>query len=201
METDRAPETTIAAWRAQPTAGFRLSPEQIAAKIHADQRTVRLEFATVAVVLAFCVLWLGFAAGSESDGVRRTGVLLIVAGLAFQAVQILAHWRRVRVVRDDPSRTAADSLTAARMFVEMRHSFHSGVWLWSRGVALLPGVPLVAYGFARDPATAHMLIAGVPVQYVPYAWVAILAFAATFVQLPIARRYRVQLEQLDRIAR
>ena len=47
--------------------------------------------------------------------------------------------------------------------------------------------------------TADMLVAGVPVQYGPYAGVALLAFAATFVQRPIARRYRQQLEELDRL--
>jgi hypothetical protein len=176
-----------------------MTMEEIAAKLHAERQAMRRELSMAATVVAFCVIWFAFIVGAESDPVRRAGVLLILGGLVFQGGQMLAHVRRVRSLRDDPARTTADSLTSMRMYLVVRYRFHTGRWLWSRGVALLPGVPLVAYGFARDPDTADMLIAGVPVQWVPVAWIGLLACAALFVQLPVARRYKRQLDELDRL--
>ena len=42
------------------------------------------------------------------------------------------------------------------------------------------------------PATANMLVAGMPVQYVSYVWVGILVFVVICVLLPVGQGYKRQ---------
>jgi hypothetical protein len=200
MSREQTPEDVVAAWKDQPTTGFRLSNAELMKRIRTDQRRQRRGLVATVGLIVFCVAWFaGILVIEETDTVRRIGLLATVGGLAYTAWQLIVHFRRVHAARIDADRTTADSVTAMRAYLLARYEFHSGVWLWSRLTALLPGVPIVAYGFARDPELADTMMV-VPVTYVPFVWIAALACVALFVQLPWARRYKQQIHELDRLA-
>lgn len=197
MRSDPVADAVVAAWRNQPTGGFRLSPDVISSTLRVDERKVRRDSFAAGAVIAFLAVWFGFALASEADVTRRIGLMVIIGGLSYEVVQLLLHQRRVRAVRHDVDRTSENSLRAARLYLQARYEFLTGAWLWARGAALLPGVPIVAIGFARDPFKADVAAAGLPMVWVPLAWIGMLT-VATLLQLRVARGYRQQLEDLKR---
>jgi hypothetical protein len=198
MVNDPTTEAVMAAWRSQPASDFRLSPAVIVEKLRVDERKVRRDFFVAGAVIAFMVIWFGFTFASEPDLVRRIGLALVIGGVLYEAVQLLAHQRRVRAIRHKVERTTANSLSAARMYLQARHEFLTGAWLWARGAALLPGVPIVAFGFARDASKGEVSVAGLPMSWVPVAWLAML-IVATVGQTRVAQQYRRQLDDLDKV--
>ncbi len=197
MISDPVTQALVETWGSQPASGFRLSPAVIVEKLSVDEKKVRRDFLLAGAMVALLIVWFGFTFASESDVVRRAGLAVIIGGLLYEVVQLMRHQRRVRAIRHNVNRTTADSLTAARTYLQARFEFLTGAWLWGRGVALLPGVPIVAFGFARDASKADVSVAGLPMAWVPAAWLALL-IVATVSQVRIARRYRQQLDDLHR---
>jgi hypothetical protein len=141
----------------------------IVEKLRLDQRRVRRDFVVAGAIIVFLVIWFGFAFASEADPIRRIGLVVIIVGLLYEVLQLLVHQRRVRAVRHNIERTTANSLSAARAYLQARQEFLTGAWLWTRGAAMLPGVPIVALGFARDPLKAEVSVAGLPMAWVPFS--------------------------------
>ena len=197
MSSDHAPEALLAAWRGQPTSGFRLVPSDLAKQIRRDVRWARPAFGLSLVFFAVMIIWGGAELISVADPIQRIGYVLWVLAVGFFVGQMFVLRRRVQAVRFDVDRTTAPSLPSARSYLIARRAFHGGRWLWARIAVMFPVVPVLSYGqLGADSFTLGSYLAGVIAP-----WTALLAFAAFVVQRGAARRYDRLLRELDDIER
>lgn len=180
------------AWREQASTGFRMSSQDLAARVGADERRFRrsgmiLSSIVVLEIVAMAVIFVFF-----KDPLQRAGAALVAAGMLVIALQIAIHARRVAAARTAVQSTSQPSVAFVVRYLRVRRQFHSGVWLWTRLLALTPGLPVVVYAIARRDSDASVL-----------AW----AIAAAFVlllaggyrrQRTTARAYTRQIDALER---
>jgi hypothetical protein len=119
--------------------------------------------------------------------VRRTGIYLVIAAMAYMAAQVLARrGRRVPEQADLPAQ-----IVHYRGELEREQRFHSGMWLWSRMVLLFGALAVLMVAGAIAPPTS-VRRAGVNAAIL--AVLAVLGFVANTRQTAMLRR---RVEELD----
>jgi hypothetical protein len=195
MPQDPMEDDVRSVWRDQPAATFTLSHAEIAMKIQTLDRKLRRWFAMVYVVIAVEVVFFGIVFVLFHDPIQRIGALLILGAMLYFAYQLRLHTLQARAVRINAERTTTPSAAFLRSYLDTRRTFHSGIWLWSRLLALLPGPLVLAYGVGRADPEAVPLAWGVAGMF------ALIVPVSIVLQRRIARRYEQQIEEIDGLAR
>jgi chorismate-pyruvate lyase len=162
-----------------------LSGVPLATQRLAKQTAVRAR--QICIVTVFEVLVFARSLWHIHNPVRRTGIYLVIAALAYCAVQVLA--RRGRRVPQQADLSA--QIVHYRDELERERRFHSGVWLWSRMVLLFGALAVFMVAGAIAPPTSVRRAA-------IYALIlAIMAVFATVVNSRMAAKFQRRIEELD----
>jgi len=162
-----------------------LSGVPLATQRLAKQTTVRAR--QICIVTVFEVWVFARSLWHIHNPVRRTGIYLVIAALAYCAAQVLA--RRGRRVPHQADLSA--QIVHYRDELERERRFHSGVWLWSRMVLLFGALAVFMVAGAIAPPTSVRRAA-------IYALIlAIMAVFATVVNSRMAAKFQRRIEELD----
>lgn len=98
-------------------------------------------------------VWFGVFAHRMPNPIQRMGCYLLVGAMLYMLIQLLARRGALSLGGELP----ADP-DAYRSELERQRDFHRDGWLWSRAIAMTPGLPLICLGGAiAHPASAHRL--------------------------------------------
>jgi Flp pilus assembly protein TadB len=116
----------------------------------------------------------------------RIGAVLTVLGAGYGIVQL-----RMRSARAMPDMGGTESIRFYRAELERQRDFHTGAWLWSRLIILLPGPIVWMVGFARSyPKVATIM-------WVVVAIYLVLSVRGALLNLRLARKYQRRIDALD----
>lgn len=190
MANESQPDDVVTLWQAQGTEGFRMSTEEILARIEAVNRKVRKRTNDGYLVCAFLIVFFTGWMFTGMSSLMKVGAILTVIGVSYLAWQL----RQARVhgaAIGDAGDTA--SLDHLRTELTRQRDFHRGATFWSRMIVFVPG-PLV---FFAAFAKAHPEVVRT-IRYETIAFV-VLVIAAIPLNLWMARRYQRQLDELSRL--
>jgi hypothetical protein len=194
MSDERVPNDVTSAWQADTGGHLAVSPDELRSRIaRVSRRTARrtvLGLVVCVLVLASWVYvwWLA----PVQSGLARAGILLTCLGTGVLVFRLIVN----RDIDEDEwrarsERGAAPSLAFHRWQLERQRDFHRGWRLWTPLLLLTLGGVLFFVGFAGEhPEVARTL-------YLELIAVLMLAAAALPVNARLARRYQVQLDELD----
>jgi hypothetical protein len=119
---------------------------------------------------------------------QRLGCYLLVGAMLYMLLQLFARRGALSAKGDVPA-----SANAYRLELERQLDFHSGGWLWSRIILMVPGFLL----FCLGGAIAH------PSLTRPYGMIAVIFVLLFGLAVPenrrLARRYQSRLDDLDAV--
>jgi len=164
-------------------------------QIQADNKKLHRWFRVMYLIIGVEIAAMIVALVALSDPIQRIGAVLIIGAMIYLAYQLRLHTLRVRAARTNVERTTIPSTEFTLAYLHTRREFHSGIWFWSRLAVLLPGLPVMVYGFARaEPDTSSM-------AYGIVGGFAVMIVVAIRVQHKVARRYQLQIDELNRFQR
>ncbi len=196
MTDERNPENISQVWQRDDADAVRLSVEELRARIdRVGRRSARRTIGgVIAAAIGLTGFWYVWSVAAPTSMLTRAGVVLSCLGTGFLVFQLLRHADvggalRTRMVELG----AAPSVHFHRWQLERQRDFHSGWRLWLRLLLLTPGPLLFFLGFAGEhPEVART----VRLEMVS---VVVLALLAIPINLRLARRYRHELEDLNRL--
>lgn len=139
----------------------------------------------VCVLEAVCFSWF---LRSIRNPTARMGCYLVVGGMIYMAFQLIARRGTLSARQDSPV-----SPEAYRLELERQREFHSGGWVWSRLILMIPGFMLYCLGNAiAHPARTGFFSAMAAV---------FLFFCVLGIPLnrSVARKYQRRMDELDGI--
>jgi hypothetical protein len=149
------------------------------------------------LICALEVVWLPvgfhkFATGTHNMAslTVRTGCILTIGAMLYMGYQLLA--RRSTLSSSEESPATPDTY---RSELELQRDFHSGAWLWSRVLLMVPGFLLLCIGMAITHPGNILGTAGTA------AMLLTLCVLAIPLNLRIARKYQRRIDDLDAIER
>jgi|GEM_PF-818363 len=169
-----------------------LSDVPRAAKILA-QKIRRRTLGLCASALFQNVWWVWWFMRLKGSLTMRLGcVFLIAATLCVAGQAILYRERRL-----SPNDGLSASVTAYRFELERQRNFHSGAWLWSRVVAIMPGPLLFCFGvwLANPTLRTAIVSASIVTSFV------LLSLIGVPNQLRLADTYQRRIDELDVVGR
>jgi hypothetical protein len=189
MTNEPEPADVKNIWQNQSVEGTTMSLEEIKKKIGQLQKKIRQRNVLGGLALLFLVVVcarLLFKAGNLIEGI---GAALLVIGAGYVGYQLLLIRKKsAGVIRENEPLASA---MFYRIELERQRDFHSGLWLWSRVVMVVPGaVVLLIGGAIEHPERIH------PIRLA--ASVAFLVLVVTR-QLRLARKYQREIDALDAV--
>ncbi len=176
-------------WQNQSVEGTTMSLEEIKKKTGQLQKKMRQRSVVVGLVLLFMIAVcarLLFKAGNLMEDI---GPALLLIGTGYVGYQLLLIRKKsAGVIREDEPLASA---MFYRTELERQRDFHSGLWLWSRLVIVVPGAVVLLIGSAIEhPERIH-----------PIRLAAAVAFGVLMVtrQLRLSRKYQREIDVLDRL--
>jgi hypothetical protein len=153
----------------------------------------RRNFGAYAACLIIALSWIGFFF-TLPNPIARLGSILILLSVGIFLGQVRLNQIRMRESKI-LSAAHPNSIEAYRVALQHQRQFHSGIWLWSRIMSLLPGYLIFCAGFAiSHPEVAR-----------PLYWIQIcaivLAIAAMPLNLRLARRFQRQIGELHSLTK
>ena len=190
MTDDSNLEEARMAWQNQPSTALRIPVQAMRTRVEdVDHLMAR---ATLALLLGGtasvpALAWLLY---TFTNPIERIGTVLCVIGVVFLIYQVRSH-----IVS---SREAADvvdtrpSVDAYRAVLERQREFYRGVWMWSRLIALFPGLLIFMLGALQaDPGDLETIVTiGV---------IMTLAVGMVVHNLSMARRYQREIDEIRRL--
>lgn len=186
MRSDYLPEDLKALWKEMEMNPPVFSPDKL--RKEADKLRMGLRRRSIIgggaawFVIAGFVAFLFFF----PNALQRVGSALTVLAAAYMLVQL-----RMRPPRDLPDVCEIAGIQFYRAELERQRDFHRGSWLWSRLLIFLPGPIVFMVGFAQAyPET-------VPILWLDFATLLVLAVLAVPLNLRLARKYQRRIDTLD----
>jgi hypothetical protein len=151
-------------------------------------KEIRKRTITGTFICAFEIVWFASTFHTTTNTTEQVGCLLTIGAMLYMGYQLLA--RRSTLSLRDESPTTPD---AYRSELELQRDFHSGGWLWSRVVLMVPGFLLFCIGLAGTHPRSTISIAGTTAALLTLCTLAIPN------NLRIARRYQRRIDDLDAV--
>jgi len=194
MPADTPPVDVQELWHEQTTEAFRMSADEIHARIARFSRKSRRAIFDGFLVCAFIVLgYIGFLALFHNP-LLRIGSILVIAAFGFLAWQVRSNQLAERAAAQRAAEMGTmDSVDFHRGQWLRQRDRHTGTQFWSRWLILLPGAPVFFIGFAQERPELTAII-----------WVEAITFLiAIAAAIPLNRRAvrncQRQIDELDQL--
>jgi Flp pilus assembly protein TadB len=181
-------------WSSQATGTFRLSPDDVHARMERYNRRSRRAAFDGFLASAFIIsIFIGFMALFQNP-LLRAGAILVIASYGFLAWES----RSSRMAEKEAARLAAemgttDAVAFYREQLRRQQQRHAGSRFWRRWLILLPGPIVFFFGFVQARPDLSAMI-----------WVEAITFiiaiaAAIPVNRRIVRQCQRQIDELDQL--
>lgn len=180
-------DDVAALWQTQGTEGFRMSTEEIRARIETMNRKLRRRTIDGYLVCAFLIVSMIAWMFVGMNALQLVGAVLTIIGVSYLAWQLRANrFRR-------PDDEAQNTLEHLRAELVRQRDFHRGERFWSRMLLFVPGGFVFFIGFAQ----AHPEV----IRIIRFEIISFVIFAISAIPLNawMARRYQKQIDALSRL--
>jgi hypothetical protein len=149
-------------------------------------KEIRKRTVSGSIVCVFEAVWFASLSLRMRNPIQRLGCYLVVVGMLYMALQLLARRGGLSARPDVPT-----SASAYRLELERQRDFHSGRWFWTRLFMMVPGIPL----FSLGGAIAH------PAQTRAFATIAAVFIFLSVIAVPLNLRrsnnYQRRIDDLN----
>lgn len=130
---------------------------------------------------------------------HRMGFYLLIGGMLYMTLQLLARRSGLPSRQDSPVSPAA-----YRLELERQRDFHAGGWLWSRVILLVPGPLLLLSNMGQAFShTAYSPGSAAETALLDALLILVVFFALLVLAIPlnkfVARKYQRRIDDLDSI--
>jgi hypothetical protein len=195
MTNDNSHDDVCNVWQEQPSAPFVMTPAELRVRMKRLGRQLLIRDVTVYGVCLLEIAVFAYMLIVFPQLMVRVGSLLVILGMAFLIAQIWLDRRGRKLAHADAAGLGTtDSIKFYRGELARQREFHRGIWLWSRLVALFPG--LLVFGLAAGVALPY------PANFAGHVVVGVAALLcplAIRLNLTRSRNYQCRINALDRI--
>jgi len=177
-------------WQTQSVEGTTMSLEEIKKKMGQLQKKMRLRNAFVGLQLLLVVVICARLLSKAGNLIEGIGAALLVIGVSYVGYQLLLIRKKTASVIGENEPLA--SVVFYRTELERQRDFHSGLWLCSRLVVILPGaLVLLIGGVIEHPERTH------PIRFIMI--LVVFTTLAVARSMRLARKYQREIDALDAV--